>query len=215
MTASLRTSVWVSVFAISFALVEAAVVVYLRGLYYPEGFAFPLKAFDTQFLTVEISREIATIVMLVAVGILAGTRRWERFGYFMIAFGVWDIFYYVWLKLWLDWPSSIVDWDVLFLIPLPWIGPVLAPVIIALLMTTCGILILLRIERGLYFHPSAMSWIAAVAATGIVLYSFVSDLPATLGSDMPLPYPWWQLGVGVILYLVSFRLSCVPGEQSV
>jgi len=33
---------------------------------------------------------------------------------------------------------SLLDWDILFLLPLPWWGPVLAPVLIALLMIVWG-----------------------------------------------------------------------------
>ena len=122
-----RTILLVSVFAVAFALVESSVVVYLRLLYYPEGFAFPLKPALMSHVAVEVSREVATIVMLAVVGLIAGRSRWQRFSYFMIAFGVWDIFYYVWLKIMLNWPASLLDWDVLFLIPVPWIGPVVAP----------------------------------------------------------------------------------------
>jgi hypothetical protein len=68
---------------------------------------------------VELVREGATLVMLLTLGMLAG-RTWRtRFGYSAIAFGVWDIFYYVFLKLISDWPKSVLDWDILFLLPLP------------------------------------------------------------------------------------------------
>ena len=72
--------------------------------------------------------------MLAAVGMLAGRTRHARVGYTAIAFGVWDIVYYVFLRLIGGWPRSLLDWDVLFLLPLPWWGPVLAPVFIAMLM---------------------------------------------------------------------------------
>ena len=83
---------------------------------------------------VELTREFATMIMLFAVGFLAG-RTWRtRIGYAAIAFGVWDIFYYVFLKIMCGWPHSVLDWDVLFLLPMPWWGPVLAPVLISLLI---------------------------------------------------------------------------------
>ena len=87
---------------------------------------------------VELVREAATLVMLLTLGMLAG-RTWPtRLGYTAIAFGVWDIFYYVFLRAITGWPRSLLDWDVLFLLPLPWWGPVLAPVSIALLMILWG-----------------------------------------------------------------------------
>jgi hypothetical protein len=90
------------------------------------------------FALVELPREFATMVMLFAVGVLAG-RTWRaRIGYAAVAFGVWDIFYYVFLKMMCGWPHSLLDWDILFLLPLPWWGPVLAPVLISLLMILWG-----------------------------------------------------------------------------
>ena len=68
-------------------------------------------------------------------------------GYTAIAFGVWDIFYYVFLKIIYDWPKSLFDWDILFLLPLPWWGPVLAPVCIAALMIVWGTLVTLDAVR--------------------------------------------------------------------
>src|SRR6185369_12911503 len=88
----------------------------------------------------EIIREAATIVMLMTVGWLAVHNWRARFGYLLIAFGVWDIFYYVFLRILTGWPRTLLDWDVLFLIPLPWWGPVIAPMVIAVLMIAWGTL---------------------------------------------------------------------------
>ncbi|TET93422.1 MAG: hypothetical protein E3J26_06330, partial [Candidatus Zixiibacteriota bacterium] len=97
-------------FGVAMAYVEAMVVVYLRELLYPEGFSFPLKLMPLNLIAMELSRELASIVMLVAVAGITGKKFWERFGYFIILFGIWDIFYYVWLKVTIDWPSSLFDW---------------------------------------------------------------------------------------------------------
>jgi hypothetical protein len=202
------TLFWTCFFAIAFAFVESSVVVYLRAIYYPDGFAFPLRLIEQEHLLVEILREAATIIMLVAAGVLAGRTGWQRFGFFMICFGVWDIFYYVWLKVLVDWPSSVTDWDVLFLIPVPWIGPVLAPVLISLLMICCGLVAVVRIAERKTFHPGFPSWVAASCATVIILYSFVGDLPATLKGAMPQPYSYWLLATGLVLYGASCYLGC-------
>src|SRR5262245_39933262 len=93
-----RMLVWVSVYAVAMGLLEAAVVVYLRRLYYPHGFAFPLVPVDNDVAVVELWRELATVVMLAAVGGMAGRNRGERFAYFLYAFGIWDLIYYVGLK---------------------------------------------------------------------------------------------------------------------
>lgn len=185
------------------AFVESAVVVYLRAIFHPEGFIFPLKAVTDDKVLVEVFREIATIVMLVSVAFLAGTKRWERFAYFMLSFGVWDIFYYVWLKVLLNWPASVLEWDILFLIPLPWIGPVIAPVSISVLMIVFSILIL-RTNNGHDFTPPLLSLIPASAGIILILYSFMCDTGATLHCQMPEPYQYELLIIGNILFAVAF-----------
>ena len=205
-----RTMLWVAVFAASFALVESAVVVYLRALYYPAGFTFPLKLMEVSHLGLELGRELATIVMLASVAMVAGERRWERFGYFVLAFGIWDIFYYLWLKLAIGWPESLVDWDVLFLIPVPWIGPVIAPVLISLLMVVIGTSIILALRRSLVFRPGRASWGAGLLGTALILYSFTADTGATLQGRMPEPYAYWQLVLGLALYVLGYRFALRP-----
>ncbi len=113
---------------------ESAVVVYLRLLYYPSGFSFPLTPIPSHVAVVEFFREWATLVMLAGIGWFAGKNRPQRFSYFLFCFGVWDIFYYVFLKILLGWPASLFTWDILFLIPMPWVGPVLAPCLVSLTM---------------------------------------------------------------------------------
>ncbi len=209
-SSALRRLLWVSLFGVSFAFVESAVVVYLRALYYPDGFTFPLALMSVAHLGVELAREAATILMLAAVGIVAGSGGWQRFGFFLVGFGVWDIFYYAWLKAILDWPVDLTEWDVLFLIPLPWIGPVLAPLLVALMMSVCGLLIVLRLDRSLYFRPTWFTWILSLSATAILLYSFMSDLPASLHGALPAPYAYHFLAVGLALYAGAFVTALGP-----
>jgi len=109
----------VTTFGIAFGFIEAAVVVYLRLHFYPEGFTFPLAEMPGPVILTEVAREAATIIMLACIGWIAGRRFLDRFAYFAFAFGVWDIFYYVFLKVILGWPESLLTWDVLFLIPSP------------------------------------------------------------------------------------------------
>jgi len=205
---AIRRLLWVCAFGIAFAFVESSVVVYLRALYYPEGFTFPLKFMSKQHIAVELIREAATMIMLASVGIVAGQKKWERFGYFLVAFGVWDIFYYVWLKLILNWPLSLFDWDILFLIPLPWISPVIAPVVLALCMTLCGAGIVIRLARDEYFRPMLLSWILSLSATLVALYSFVSDIPAALHGQTPSAYRYELLIASLALYGAGFVTSC-------
>src|SRR5437867_4743008 len=166
----------VAIYAAAMAWVESAVVFYLRTM------IDRIVPYQTNPLPVigylgpvELAREAATLVMLLTVGLLAG-RTWQsRLGYAAIAFGVWDIFYYVFLKLMCGWPHSLLDWDILFLLPLRWWGPVLAPVLIAVLMILWGTLAT-TIERGR--EPSLSSWRAwSLNALGmaLALYVFMAD----------------------------------------
>ena len=166
----------VVIYATAMAWVESAVVFYLRSMidriepYQPNP--FPIIG---GFAAVELPREFATLVMLFAVGMLAG-RTWRaRFGYALIAFGVWDIFYYVFLKLICGWPNTLLDWDILFLLPLPWWGPVLAPVLISLMMILWGTL------ASQFGRPAApilsnwRPWILNFLGVGLALYVFMAD----------------------------------------
>src|SRR5208283_124383 len=167
---------FVVIYAIAMAWVESAVVFYLRSMigriepYQPD----PLPVIGG-FALVELPREFATMVMLFAVGFLAG-RTWRaRIGYAATAFGAWDIFYYVFLKMICGWPHSLLDWDVLFLLPMPWWGPVLAPVLISLLMILWGTFAT-QFER---MHTPALSnwraWILNWAGVALALYVFMAD----------------------------------------
>ena len=170
-----QTIVLLALFAIAMGVLEAIVVVYLRQIYYPRGFDFPLTLLSPRMLTVECSREAATIVMLVSVGIIAGRDRLQRFAYFLYVFAIWDIFYYAWLKFLLDWPSSLLTWDVLFLIPVPWTGPVLAPLICSLTMLLlAGIIIGLK-DIGCIVKIRLPEWGLAFLGAIIILFTFVGD----------------------------------------
>ncbi|PKP10318.1 MAG: hypothetical protein CVU09_07970 [Bacteroidetes bacterium HGW-Bacteroidetes-4] len=153
-------------------LLESAVVVYLRELYYPEGFAFPLKPMSPILILTEILREAATLVMLIAIGVLAGRTRTERFGYFVFTFAVWDIFYYLFLKLLLNWPESLLTWDILFLLPTTWVGPVIAPVILSLLMIALSLAISYFTDRSLQTRIIGHEWLALVTGSLVVIVSF-------------------------------------------
>jgi len=195
---------WVGLFAVAMAYLEAAVVVYLRELYYPEGFTFPLEPFPTPVIWVEIGREAATMIMLAAIGLIAGARFWERLAYFLLSFGTWDIFYYVWLKVLLDWPSSLLEWDVLFLIPVPWAGPVLAPVLVSLAMIGAALVILHRQAKGVLRRTQALQWLLEILAALIIIASFVWDYPRLLQGLAPERFRWEVFLLGLLLGVAVF-----------
>lgn len=204
-----RRAVWVLLYAVAMALVEAAVVVYLRALGPAAG---PLAALHTylpgRILAIEVYREAATIFMLLSVAVLAGRNASRRFLYFCFAFGVWDAFYYVWLRVFMGWPASLLDWDVLFLIPVPWVAPVLAPVIVSVCLIAGSLWLL---ERPL---PGVRGWVSACSGAALILLSFTLDAHAALTQASPPPFRWVLFGAGVALGLLALaippRLSVVP-----
>src|SRR2546425_1185720 len=143
-----RKLVWIAVYALAMAYAEAAAVVYLRRVFGVVDLLRDAAAYDPRIAAIEIGREAATLVMLLAVGFAAGRSRQARLGFALFAFGTWDILYYVWLKVLLGWPESLATQDVLFLIPMPWWGPVIAPVLVALLLLALGALLVVRDDQG-------------------------------------------------------------------
>jgi hypothetical protein len=140
--------IWLAVYAISMAYLESAVVVYLRLLYYPDGFVVGGAVLPDWTLGVEIGREAATILMIGAVSLVSARRSWlDRTANFFYVFGIWDIFYYVFLKVLLDWPESLLTTDVYFLIPVPWVGPVIVPVLCSILIVAAAGLMKWRLSK--------------------------------------------------------------------
>jgi hypothetical protein len=209
-----RRLIWVTAYAVAMAFLEAAVVVYLRTIYYPHGFALPLVIIEPHMAAIEIGREAATLVMLLAVAALAGADRWERFLLFCLSFGIWDVFYYVWLWVFQRWPPSLLTWDVLFLIPVPWIGPVLAPVIVSGGLVA-GALLFLRLKaQGARLAIPMPVWALAVAGGILVLLSFMLDYRLVLEQRDPHPFRWELFAAGVGLGLAALALSIRTSRQT-
>ncbi len=207
---------WLTVvaFAAAMAWVESAVVFYLRThIDRIEPYqANPLPIVGG-FGLAELVREFATLVMLFTVGLLAGQTWRARVGYMLIAFGAWDIFYYVFLKVMCGWPNSLWDWDILFLLPLPWWGPVLAPVLIATMMIIWGTFATM-IERRPACHVSNRRiWIVCLVGVTLALYVFMTDAltiaargESALREMLPTQFNW-------PLFLVALGLMSAPVLQ--
>ena len=197
----------VVLFAAAMAWVEAAVVLYLRVFLdrIQPYQADPLPA-GFGFAGAELVREAATMVMLGAVGWLAGTERRTRLGYALLAFGAWDIFYYVFLVPLSGWPRSLLDWDILFLIPVPWWGPVLAPVSIAALMILAGTAIAQLQPKGLPFWPRPPAWLVSLGGASLALYTFMVDAlrlipagPGAVRDVLPASFNWLLFAFALVL----------------
>lgn len=211
--AGARTRWWLVVlFAIGMAWVEAASVYYLRVMVdrLDPYQANPLPMSGI-LEPVELAREAATLVMLLTVGMLAGLTERARLAYTAIAFGVWDIAYYLFLRVICGWPKSLFDWDVLFLLPLPWWGPVLAPVCIALLMIVWGTLVSQRAARS-RARPVAsrlwwrLNWLGVVLA----LYVFMADSLRTVHEGMDATRTLLPTAFNWPVFVVALALMAAP-----
>lgn len=169
-----------TIFSIAMAMLESAVVIYLRALYYPTGFKFPVETLGSTILITELFRELATLIMLGSIGYMNGETKTERITAFLFSFGIWDIFYYVFLKVFLNWPASILDWDLLFLLPVPWIGPVLAPCLVSATFIGLHLLVLHKKKQGLAIGLHRTFWALSLLGFAVMLYTFMADSTAIL-----------------------------------
>jgi hypothetical protein len=215
-----RAATGLLLFGISFGYVEAAVVVYLRTISdpiqravrpeQPAGELFPLITQDQmravaperfRLVKVEVVREAATLAMLATVAMIVTGDRQLWLPAFAVAFGTWDLFYYVFLKVLVDWPASLMTWDILFLIPVPWVAPVLAPSIVSLSIIAAGLTALRHPVRMRPLH-----WTGLTLGCSLILLSFMQDFPNILAGGAPHPF-WWPLfaagecvGIGAFLH---------------
>ena len=190
---------WLTAFGVAFGYLEGVVVVYLREIYYPEGFGFPLAEPAAHILTIELGRELATLIMLWAVAKVAGGSGWDRFAIFSFLFGVWDIAFYVTLRLVLGWPESIFTWDVLFLIPLVWTGPVLTPALVAACLIVAGTMMMKRVAEGVRPFTRWWLWAGAGLSLGLLLYSFTANHGVVRVGGVPESFPWVSYSLGLFL----------------
>ncbi len=215
----------VTIFAIAMGFLEAIVVVYVRELYYPDGFSFPLQMIPTKIFTIELVRELTTLIMLLSIGLLAGKKPIEKFSWFLFTFGIWDITYYLALKIFLDWPASLLTWDILFLIPVTWIGPVLAPVLCSLTMILFAMLVIVPGDKNQSVKITRSSWILIILGAIVIFISFVFDYaglmiregyftkggPSLLDPGfidavftyIPDKFKWWLFIIGEVLIILA------------
>jgi hypothetical protein len=200
---------WAVVFAFAMAMawVEAAAVFYLRTLvgridpYQPNP--LPVRG---QLSEVELVREAATLIMLAGVGWLAGTNWRARLGYGVMGFGVWDIWYYIFLRQITGWPSSLLDWDVLFLIPLPWWGPVIAPISISLLLILSGTIVSQFDRSGRPIWPGGLALSLNLVGVILSLFVFMADAigavkkgPEAVRTVLPTQFNWPLFTLALLL----------------
>ena len=219
-----RLLIVISAFAIAMGFLESTVVVYFREILYPGGFEFPLSPIPMNLAFTEVGREVATLIMLVTIGIAAGRNFSTGFAWCIYSFAIWDIFYYIFLWLLVGWPESLMTWDVLFLIPTTWTGPVITPVLVSLTMILLALLILVRAERGKESRLPARIWAGLILGSLILILGFTLDYsmhmlthftllemiqaknPEVLEvatSYLPLSFPWGIFATGEMTILAT------------
>jgi hypothetical protein len=190
-----------SVLALAFGWIEATVVVYLREIAGPGSGAIreplPPVPIASRLLAMEVAREAWTLVLLGAGGWLAGSRWAERVGAFLLLFGVWDLVYYGVLKLLLGWPESLTTWDVLFLIPRPWVAPVWAPALVAVVFVATGTFLLWTAARPRRYRPLDVAILLGAAL--VVVASFLVESGVAGDGRAPSGFPVWLYGSGVLI----------------
>jgi len=212
----------VTIFSIAMGFMETAVVIYIREIYYPAGFNFPIVPVSRLILVTELSRELATIVMLMSVGFLSGRNFKERFAFFLFSFAVWDLTYYLFLKLVINWPASLLTWDLLFLIPIPWAGPVLAPCIISLNMIFLAFIIIYLQEKNYKVIFKWYDWMLMLFYSLLIISTFTIgylNLILTTGESIaelqvsekimqfvPFYYNWYVFSAAQLILMSDYYL---------
>ena len=228
-----QTIIWVLIFSVAMGFFENAVVIYLREIVYPDGFSFPLRPISDDLIKTELLREASTLIMIFSIGVIAGRTLTERFAYFLFSFAIWDIFYYVFLKLMLDWPESLLSWDILFLIPITWTGPVITPVMVSFTMILFALVIIYHSSRNLeklnkivFLNPR--EWLVIIFGAFLVFLSFIWDYSRFLlqhftlhevfvsknqealreitNTYIPLSFNWWVFIAGEVALLIGIYL---------
>lgn len=182
--------IWITLFSVAMAFMESAVVVYIRELLYPEGFKFPLVTLDSTLAFTEIFREAATLVMLLGAGVIAGKTWSQKFAWFIYCFAIWDIFYYVFLLILISWPASLFEWDVLFLIPITWTGPVISPLIVCVLMISLAGVIIHFSSKGINTMILRAEWYLLISGAIILIIAFTWDYSRFIISHYSISELW-------------------------
>jgi hypothetical protein len=221
-----RTTAGLLLFGLAFGYIEAAVVVYLNSIYLPlrayfyptipKSELFPLLSLDqlrslgpehVTRLKIEVGRELATLLTLagVALAITRSVREWVAA--FLVGFGVWDLAYYLFLKMLMDWPASLLVWDLLFLIPAPWVGPVLAPVLVSISMILAGLTVLWQEYGGRPIQIAGMHWLFILLGGVLIVAAFVRDYRLVVQGGSVNEFHWGLFSVGLAIGLLAFAAA--------
>lgn len=227
-----RSFTALGLFGLTFGFIEAAVVVDLRAFYEPihqqfvsageSDSLFPLLRLDqieaagpvaSRLLLVELARELATLGLLAAMALALGSSLISGLAGFVVAFGLWDLWYYVFLKLLLGWPASLMTWDLLFLWPVPWSAPVLAPVLVSLFAIAAGAFALVRESQGRPIAPRSTDWLALFVGAIVLVIAFCWDWRNVTAGGLPRPFRWDLYTLGLALGLAGYARAIPRPDQ--
>lgn len=208
---------WLTIFSIAMGFFESSVVVYLRALMYPEGFSFPLAPIEPGIAITELIREAATLIMLFSMCVIAGKNTSERFAWFLYCFAIWDIFYYIFLKLLINWPASLLTWDILFLLPVTWVGPVISPIIVALTMIAFALLIIYFNKKKYTVKIHFRHWAILIFGSVVLITAWTWDYSKYILAHysfkqiwtMPSKEPLYNLAIQYIPESFNWFLFCI------
>jgi hypothetical protein len=213
-------------FGVTFGLIEAAVVIDLRVLFEPSngagatavptGEGFPvltvsqlLRGSDqaSRLLRIEMIREAATIALLATAGLAVGGRTLRVFAAFLTAFGVWDLAYYAAFRCLTGWPATVWAWDLLFLLPVCWSGPVLAPMIVAATMVVCGLHTIARDLSGKPLRPGPGHWLAVLGGGFVIIAAFCANARVVAEGGVPTEFPWGIFQFGELVAVTGYAAA--------
>ena len=220
-------------FAVAFGYLEAAIVIYLRSIYqpiraelhpdHPSESLFPVIRLDElkqrgreheRKLYIELGRELSTLVMLAAVAWGACRSRREWFAMFSLMFGVWDIFFYVFLRLLIGWPTSLWEWDILFLLPTIWAGPVIAPVLVSVGLIMGASWLLTCEAMGRPYRAPLWCRLGVLVGGLLIIWAFCWDRHNITAGEMPNPFPWGLFLLGLIGGFTCFSYGGLGAKKT-
>lgn len=158
---------------------------------------------------IEVAREAATLLMIAGAA-MAATRNFRAgLAAFSLLFGVWDLTFYLWLKVLIGWPASLWTWDLLFLLPVPWVGPVIAPSLVSVSLILGGAMALIREPQ----RVRELVWVLLGAGATLIFLSFIWNWREIAAGGLPHVFPWaifWSgelAGVAGLFLALSKRYS--------
>ncbi len=204
----------VIIFAIAMGILEAICVVYIRQIIFPpDGIITSTPSANFNF-SYEIIRELMTIIMLTTVAMISAYNWRTRLAMFFLAFGTWDILYYIGLKIFLNWPANIMEWDTLFLIPIAWYSPVIVPVLISVYFIAGSIFIITHEGNGTKLKFTPMVIILQLIAFCIWLFTFMNNTSQiTEFGYTDVKYSWILFNVALLFGIASLRLSLTKSTK--